>query len=243
MSDCSVKQQPSNTQPQTGPISPEFVPSLCRPDDLNFTLLLDQLKRSGFPFVGAGRGWGAFPRIRSPASNAPTPESLDRDLADVGKERWFWEQPAYHDLTREQNGVTGENRDQVIAAKNLWDESKPRWQPARHATMCMWASSARHIRLRDDQEIGDELLELAGDDGSGALRERRFRSLPGTISRGDECWAALGAWPWAAVDEGHLPNEWWTGERARTELADAVLEYADEQARRAGVARAVLKRL
>jgi hypothetical protein len=95
-----------------------------------------------------------------------------------------------------------------------------RWQPSRHASLCLGASAA----LRLDGLPAEKVAALYNVAGAAACPSApgteapRFRDLPGISRRGDAYWAQLGAWPWAAFPDGRLPAAWWTTHDAWSSL-------------------------
>jgi hypothetical protein len=169
--------------------------------------------------VGVGRRWGPrLPQLRPPAKDAPELLTLDEDMETVAVERWAWGQSWYPEVATAANAKERQRREAH------WERvgKKLRWQPARHRAMCMWASSGRHLRLWDDEEIA-QVLELSGTAARWHNNGRRdFKTVPVIVSRGDDIWASLGAWPWVAFADGHPPAEWWTLPEPNDMLRDAI---------------------
>lgn len=152
--------------------------------------------------VGRGRhsGHGA-PQVRQPTTDVHALlEELDRDEQKVATKRWFWAQPWYSGVMTREDWQTKMQR---------WERPEL-WQPLRHPSMCMSAAGARHVLLWSDEQIGRDMLELPGTkDARSDDVAPRFRSIDAMVSRGDELWVSLGAWPWVAFEDGHPPAEWW----------------------------------
>jgi hypothetical protein len=178
--------------------SPWVPPARGRPGSPAFAEVIAAYRRTGLPTVGVGRRWGPLlPQIRDPTDDAPPLQRIDQDVEAVARQRWSWAQP-WHPET-----VTIENRDDVLKRTALWQpetkSGKPatKWQPSRHVAMCMWASCHRHVSGKEDEGVA-ELI--------GAKDPRTVRRA---IARGNQVWASLGAWPWAARDSGALAVDWW----------------------------------
>lgn len=199
---------------QTAPDSETFNP-LPEPVTLEFWFLMQRLESSGVPFVGVGRRYGPrLPQVREPSPDAPSLLSIDQDVQRVEEARRYWAQPWY------PNPATVANAEERAQRRALW-QSPGKWQPARRVSMQLWASVQRHLRLKSDEELA-EFLELDGEEVRHSSQARRYRVIDKIVARGDEAWAALGAWPWAAFPKGRPPKGWHLTDAACASLADAV---------------------
>jgi hypothetical protein len=208
----------------------KFVPFVPAPSTTEFELWLRHLQDAGMPMVGIGRRWGPrYPAIAAPTSGAPPLHELDEDMQAVKEQRSADAQPSFEVATRSEGGwVTADNYDEIRAIEDDWEEHRRplRWHPRRHPALCMRAAASRHIGLRNDQWIAEEVLELKGS--QAPYDKVRFRTVGETVARGDELWRSLGAWPWAAFDDAP-PAEWWLTEIARQALAGAISAHLAEQ--------------
>jgi len=91
----------------------------------------------------------------------------------------------------------------------------------------MSVAAARHLRLWQDERIAREILELSGSEPRWHGNDRRFRSIRGMVEKGDGIWASLGAWPWAAFEDGHPPAGWWELSEPVDALRKALGERSD----------------
>jgi len=92
----------------------------------------------------------------------------------------------------------------------------------------MAAAAAARLRLQSEKEIGSETLELAGAIDDYGREVRRFRTVRTIIERGDWWWAALGAWPWVAFQDGAVPDVWWREDPGRRSIRQVGLTAAKE---------------
>ncbi len=134
-------------------------------------------------------------------------------------------QPWFDNVTSSSEGwITAENRDELLKRAKWFEDQLSSWHPARNPAWCMSASAAARISLLSEEEIG-YMLSLKGDPGSIQSRVR-FHRVPAIVERGDGFWRALGAWPWAAVESGQVPERWWLHEDAAIHLRHAVERWS-----------------
>jgi hypothetical protein len=202
--------------------------ALPPPGSHELGVLLLRVRASGLAVVGVGHRYGPrVPQVREPEVRDEDrarldPVALDDDVAQVAQARWYWARASSPDPAM------------PLDEANMWERTRrrepaagvplKRWQPVRHASLCMGASAARRLDGFTDEKIA-ELYNVKGDvaNGSGAgAGTPPFRTLPEIIRRGDAYWAQLGGWPWAAFAGGRLPAEWWTAEAAGRSLRDSI---------------------
>jgi hypothetical protein len=210
---------------ETGPMRGAALPP---PGSHELGVLLLRLRSSGLAVVGVGHHYGPrVPQVREPAVRDEDrerldPAALDDDVAQVAQARWYWARASSPDPAMpldEANMRERPRRREPAAGVPL-----KRWQPVRHASLCLGASAARRLDGFTDVQIAD-LYNVTGDVTNGSRAGAgtpRFRNLPEIIRRGDGYWAQLGGWPWAAFTDGRLPAEWWATEAARGSLRDYI---------------------
>ena len=208
---------------ETGPIRDG---GLAPPGSHELGVLLLRVRSSGLAVVGVGHRYGPrVPRVRAPKVHDEDrdrldPVALDDDVAQVAQARWYWARASSPDPAV------------PLDEANMWERTRrpgpaarvplKRWQPIRHASLCLGASAARRLDGFSDEKIA-ELYNVKGDVANGAgAGTTPFRSLPEIIRRGDGYWAQLGGWPWAAFPAGRLPADWWLAEEARRSLRDVL---------------------
>lgn len=72
-------------------------------------------------------------------------------------------------------------------------------RPGSNLRLCLEAAYMERIEKANLAKIGDYL---------GLARQGDRRNVRRIVARGDELWAALGAWPWALFDSGRLQPGW-----------------------------------
>jgi hypothetical protein len=217
---------------------------LPAPVTVTFELLMRQLSDSGYPFVGIGTLWGSrLPQVRAANDDALSDEALDADARTVDVKTAVEGYGRFRVATRGADGVVEANRDEVLPVMDEWEQRQPRLKPSTHPALCMRASVAWHLGVprveeeheeitiagtfvRDETAVAD-LVGLKGDPALGAGGANRYRSLASTVAKGDRLWADRGTWPWAAYDDGKVPESWWCDGHAAAALDQAIIGYVD----------------
>jgi hypothetical protein len=198
---------------------------LPAPGSRELAVLLLRVRAAGLPVVGVGHRYGPrLPRMRAPRLTGAdrerlTPEALDDDVAAVAGVRWSWAR-----MSRPGPGVPLDDANLTLrAGARLAPPAAGvplrRWQPSRHPSLCLGASAALRLHGLPAAKVA-ALYDVAGValGAAPAPEVLPFRDLAGIVRRGDDCWAQLGAWPWAAFAGGRLPEAWWTTHEAWSAL-------------------------